>query len=51
MAGFTSVAQAMVAVESLLKRTIPADLGSVALLPSGDIKNPHRIGLVCGFIA
>ncbi len=47
MAGFASVAQAMVAVESLLKRTIPADLGSVALLPSGDIKKPasNRLGL------
>ena len=47
MAGFASVAQAMVAVESLLKRTIPADLGSVALLPSGEIKKPasNRLGL------
>ena len=37
----------MVAVESLLKRIIPADLGSVALLPSGEIKKPasHQLGL------
>jgi Pvc16 N-terminal domain len=47
MAGFASVAQALVAVESLLKRTIPADLGKAALLASGEIKKPsgNTLGL------